>query len=58
MLRFKRDKDMYEIEEVTKSIISGERQVNRQAATLVLVCAIKLFDLLIPHLDKILDYLQ
>lgn len=56
MLRIMNLKD-YEIEEVSQGFHSCECRVNRHAATLVLTVVNKLFDLLIPHLEKTLEYL-
>lgn len=54
MMRAMNEKD-YEIEEVTKALVNCERSINRHAATLVLLCLIKCFKNLEPHIDKVMD---
>lgn len=47
----------YNIPEVTEAFTSCTRQINRHAASLVVVCLNKVYELLIPFLEQVLENL-
>lgn len=52
------DEKNYDWPAQTQAFLQCQTEINRHSATLVLSVLIKLYDMLIPHLDKILDYLS
>ena len=45
------DEKFYEHETKTLAITNGEQEANRHAATVCLTVLLKLFDMVIPHLE-------